>query len=170
MSDDDHHHDTPASAPSPEETLRWQRRIASQANNAAWRIADQPLRTPAENQTMLHAAHASAWLWKQIGTPNQIAHADQLLAHVYALLALPVPARHHLNLSQPAFLGARATPPPWEVACAHIVAAGVAAAEGDAAAHRHHHAEAERTLAALADPQERAILEPALRVVPRPAP
>lgn len=156
-------------SPSPEETARWQKRLASQANNRAWRLADLASRTEQEDEEMLQAAHAAAWLWRQVGTASQVAHAMQLLAHAYALLRLPAPARRYLALSQPFFLGPGASPAPWEVACAHIVAANVAAACGDDAAHRHHHAEAERALAALDDAEDRDILAPALAAVPRPA-
>ena len=46
--------------PSAEETALWQRRLASQANNRAWALADAPLRTPEEDEEMLQAAHAAA--------------------------------------------------------------------------------------------------------------
>ena len=46
--------------PTPEETARWQRRLAGQANNHAWQLAEQATRTPAEGELMLQAAHAAA--------------------------------------------------------------------------------------------------------------
>lgn len=49
------------------------------------------------------------------------------------------------------------------------LAAHVAAVEGDSMQHREHHAEAQRLIAALSDPEDRAILNRTLRVVPRPA-
>jgi hypothetical protein len=153
--------------PTPEETAKWQRRLASQANNRAWTLAEAASRTPEQDEEMLQAAHAAMHFWKIVGNDNNRAHAAQLVAHVYALLHLPGPAAHFLAKSQPIFLsdGAEA----WEVALAHAVAANVAAAKKDAAAHREHYAKAIELVAKLPDPEDRKILEPTLRVLPAPS-
>ncbi len=153
--------------PTPEETERWQRRLASQANNRAWSLAEQTTRTADEDEEMLHAAHAAMHFWSIVGNDNQKAHAAQLLAHVYATLRQPDAAARYLARSQGAFLSDIAAP--WERALAHAVAANVAAARGDAAAHRQHYDEAVQCVAALPDPEDRAILEKTLRVLPLPA-
>jgi len=75
-----------AASPSPEETAAWQKRLAAQANNRAWRLSESPSRSPAESEEMLHAAHAAMHLWSIVGTEDHKAHAAQLLAHVHALL------------------------------------------------------------------------------------
>jgi hypothetical protein len=153
--------------PTPEETAKWQRRLASQANNRAWTLAETASRTPEQDEEMLQAAHAAMHFWKIVGNDNNRAHAAQLVAHVYALLELPGPAAHFLAKSQPILLseGAEA----WEVALAHAVAANVAAAKKDAAAHREHYAKAFDLVAKLPDPEDRKILEPTLRVLPVPS-
>lgn len=152
--------------PSPEDTAAWQKRLASQANNHAWALAESGPRTPALDEEMLQAAHAAAYFWKIVGTPSHHAHAAQLLAHVYALLRLPGPARHYLQQSQTFFLEQGCAP--WEQALAHAVAANVAAAAGDAAAHARHHAQAQQLIAALPDPQDQEMLDATMRVIPRP--
>jgi hypothetical protein len=91
--------------PPPEEVAAWQRRLASQANNRAWELAELAERTPEDSEEMLQAAHAAMYFWKIVGTANNRAHAAQLVAHVYALLASPDPAKHYLAQSQPHFLG-----------------------------------------------------------------
>ncbi len=80
--------------------------------------------------------------------------------------AFPGPAAHYQAKSQPFFFadGAEA----WETALAHAVAANVAAAAKDAAAHRHLYARAFDLVAALPDPEDRKILEATLRVLPVP--
>ena len=153
--------------PTPEDTARWQRRIAAQANNRAWTLAEAPQRSADEDEDMLQAAHAAMHLWKIVGTDVQRAHAALLLAHVYALLRLPNPAAHYLAKSGTALFAAPAQP--WEQALAHAVAANVAAARGDAAAHAEHRRQASERTAALADPEERSIIEATLRVLPTPA-
>lgn len=153
--------------PTPEEVALWQRRLASQANNRAWALSEQPSRTPEEDEEMLQAAHAAMYFWNIVGNANNKAHAAQLLAHAYASLKLPNPASHYLARSQPVFMADAAEP--WERALAHAVAANVAAADGRAAAHAEHYRLAVEQIAALPDAEERAILEATLRVLPVPA-
>ncbi len=152
-------------SPSPEEVARWQRRLAAQANNRAWRLSEAR-RSPQEDEEMLQAAHASMYFWKLVGTAGNRAHAAQLVAHVYALLKLPNPAKHYLAQAEPFFLGPDCEP--WERACAFAVKASVAAAAGEAEAHASSYREAERLIAALPDPEDREILNATLRVVPKP--
>ena len=110
-----------ADTPSPEEAALWQRRLAAQANNRAWRLSEAPSRSPQEDEDMLQAAHASMYFWKLVDNASNRAHAAQLVAHVYALLKLPNPARHYLAQSEPFFLGQACEP--WERACAFAVKA-----------------------------------------------
>jgi len=155
---------SPAS-PSPEETALWQRRLAAQANNRAWRLSESKSRSQAESQEMLHAAHAAMHLWSIVGTDNHKAHALQLLAHVHGLLG---------NAEASAYLAACApylsSPDrePWEVALFHAVAASVAAASRNAADHGRHYATARELIDALPDPEDKEILEATLAVVPSP--
>lgn len=153
--------------PPPEEVARWQRGLAAQANNRAWSLTEQPTRGADEDEEMLQAAHAAMHFWKIVGDANQKAHAAQLVAHAYACLRLPGPASHYLAKSAPVFMDASAAP--WEQALAHAVAANVAAASNDTAAHAMHHREARARLDALADPEDRAILEKTFAVLPRPS-
>jgi hypothetical protein len=165
---------TPSSTPAPEETAAWQKRLASQANNRAWALSEAAARTADEDEEMLQAAHAAMYFWRIVGNAHNRAHAAQLVAHVYALLKLPIPARHYLNKSQPYFLAQpleqslEQACAPWEVALAHAIAAHVAAAAGEAQAHARHFKQAESLVSALQDPQDREILEATLRVIPRP--
>lgn len=112
-------------APSPEEVVLWQRRLAAQANNRAWRLSESSSRSPQEDEEMLQAAHASSYFWRIVGNAGNKAHAAQLLAHVYALLKLPNPAAHYFAQAEPFFFDRECEP--WELACAHAVKANVAA-------------------------------------------
>jgi len=153
--------------PSPEETAAWQKRLASQANNRAWALAESASRSSDEDEEMLQAAHAAMYLWRIVGTASNRAHASQLVAHVYGLLKLPGPAKYYLKQSQPFFLDRESKP--WEQAFAHAVAANVAAAAGDVEAHSRHYREAQRLVASLMDSQDREILGATMRVIPQPA-
>lgn len=149
-----------------EETALWQRRLASQANNRAWSLSEQPSRTAAEDEEMLQAAHAAMYFWSIVGDGKNRAHAAQLVALAYAKLGLAEPASRYLARSEPVLLSAQAEP--WERALAHAVAAQVAAARGDTRSHRAHYVAASEQVAALPDAEDRAILEATLRVLPRP--
>jgi len=155
-----------ADAPSSEEVALWQRRLAAQANNRAWRLSESLTRSPEEDEEMLQAAHASMYLWKIVGNAANRAHAAQLLAHVYALLKLPNPARHYFAQCESFFLEQNCEA--WERACACAVKASVAAAGGDSEVHANSYREAERLIAALPDAEDREILDATLRVVPKP--
>lgn len=152
--------------PSREETATWQRRLAGQANNRAWRLSESAGRSPKEDEEMLQAAHASMYFWTLAGSAGNRAHAALLVAHVYALLRLPNQATHYLAQSEPFFLGQSCEP--WEKACAFAVKAGVFAAAGRSEGHGSSYREAERLIAALPDAEDREILNATLRVVPKP--
>ena len=86
-----------AEKPTPEDVALWQRRLASQANNRAWTLAEALSRSPEEDDEMLQAACAAMYFWRIVGNPGNQARAAQLLAHVYALLKLPavtLPSSH----------------------------------------------------------------------------
>ena len=117
---------------------------------------------------MLQAAYAAMYFWKIVGKPSNHAHAAQLLAHVYALLKLPRQAAQYLSKSLPYFMQNDCAP--WELAFAHAVAANVALAEGNAAAHARHYSEAKAVAAQITDPETREMLNATLRVVPAPNP
>jgi hypothetical protein len=153
--------------PTAEQTAIWQRRLASQANNRAWTLAEASSRTPEEDEEMLQAANAAMYFWKIVGNAKNHAHAAQLLAHTYALLGNGDLAKHYLAKSNPFFF--REGAEPLELAFAHAVAANVAAATGDSTAHSTHYAEAERLTASLPDSEDRNILGATLRVIPVPA-
>lgn len=153
--------------PSPEDVALWQRRLASQANNRAWTLAEASSRTPEEDEEMLQAAHAAMYLWKIAGKAGNQARAAQLLAHVHALLGFPAAAAHYLSKSLPYLLQNHSGPS--ELAFAHAVAANVAWAEGNAEAHARHYTQAQAARAQVASPEELGILDATLRVIPAPA-
>jgi len=157
-----------AESPAPEEVAAWQRRLASQANNHAWRLSESTSRSPAEDENMLQGAHAAMFFWKIVGNASHRAHAALLLAHVYALLKLPDPARHYFAQCEPFFFAQERDP--WEQAIAYAVKSGVAAASAQSETHASSYARADRLIAALPDSQDREILNATLHVIPKPLP
>ncbi len=154
-------------AVSPEEVARLTRRIAVECNNRAWRLAEAQGRTAAEDEEMLHCAHAAALHWGRVGTELNQARATMLLAHVHALRGKGESAMDYAT--QSFTYVASHDSPPWEVAFAHAVLANAAAAAGKRDLHGKHYGIAKALGASLADEEERAIFDAAFRGVPVPA-
>jgi hypothetical protein len=148
-----------------DELPKLHRYFAVECNNRAWRLSESPARTPADDREMLDAAHAAALHWSKVGTELHGARAEMLLAHVHALLGRGESAMAYARSSFH-FLTSRESPA-WEVAFAHAILAGAAAAAKDAALHRAHYEQA-RTLGAALGDEDRAYFDATFRTVPVP--
>lgn len=154
-------------AVAPEELARWTRRFAIECNNRAWRLAEAGARTAGEDEEMLHAAHAAAYHWGKVGTELHQARATMLLGHVHALLGRGESAMAYARQSF-SYVTSHDSPP-WEVAFAHAVLAGAAAAARNPALQAKHYGIAKVLGEALADAEEKAIFDATFRAVPAPA-
>jgi len=64
--------------------------------NYTWELLDKPQRTREENDTMLHAAHASRFHWEKAGgTAVNLARGEWQVSRVYAVLGRAEAARFH---------------------------------------------------------------------------
>ena len=116
---------------------------------------------------MLDAAHASAFHWGEIGTDLHRMRATMLLAEVHALLGNGALALKLAEEMRAYFLG-RADTPDWELAFTHAIHAHAAHAAGDLAGHRASHGAAQSALAAIADAEDRRIVDETFAQVPVP--
>lgn len=73
------------------------RRVAVECFNSVWKLLEKPDRTPEEDDTMLHMAHASRYHWGILGAPVNLARGEWQVSRVYAVLGRPEPARYHAN-------------------------------------------------------------------------
>src|SRR5437763_8479726 len=124
---------TDPAAPSEDEVRRWRRRFAAEANNRGWALAEQPTRSAAEDAEMLDAAHASRHLWAPIGTADNAAYAELLLAQVNALLGHGASALAHARVAHDHLAAAGRSA--WEMAVANAVLVHAAHAAGGASLH-----------------------------------
>jgi hypothetical protein len=69
------------------EAADWHRRFAIDLYNAAWTLLDSPNRTPDQDGDLLAAAFGSRWHWGQVGSDEQWAVGDWLLASTYEGMA-----------------------------------------------------------------------------------
>ena len=151
----------------PEDEPKWRRRLGSGANNRAWTLAEQLSRTREDDDEMLHAAHASAYLWSTVGNAQNAALANLLLGQVHALLGSAAPAARFSRSASEFFTGRDSEP--WELALTHAVAANAAHCSGNAQSHQTEYAAAVRAIETIADAEEREIILATMRVVPKPS-
>ena len=69
--------------------------LAKTTNGRVWELFEKPGPTEDENDELVHAAHASAYLWLQVGTAVHWQRAEWLVSRVYCVLGLPEAALRH---------------------------------------------------------------------------
>lgn len=144
----------------------WMRYFAMVSNNRAWELAAQPARSDAETREMLNAAHASAHHWAQVGTELNRARATYLVAEVHALAGLGASS---LRLAEQAlgYFG-DVDCGDWERAYVQVIHAHAAAVAGNQALHAAAYADALAAVDAIADAEDRRIVEETFVQVPKP--
>jgi hypothetical protein len=124
--------------------------------NFTWTLLEKPNRSDDEAELMVHAAHASAYHWRQVGEPKNFARSDWQLARVYAMCRRGEPAMHHAKrclalCNEHGIAG-------FDLAFAHEAIARAALVEGDAAQAEQHIALAERVAKTIEDQEDRELL------------
>lgn len=71
------------------------RKSAVDLFNLVWSLLDKKERTIAENDKMIHAAHASRFHWGEIGTSVEIERGEWQISRVYSILNRPKSALYH---------------------------------------------------------------------------
>ncbi|MSW41395.1 MAG: hypothetical protein F2842_04230 [Actinobacteria bacterium] len=72
-----------------------ERRVAVDLFNHVWRLLEIEVRTPAQDDDLIHAAHASRWHWGRVGGPEQWAIGEWQCSRVYSVLGRGDQALHH---------------------------------------------------------------------------
>lgn len=149
----------------PQDEPGWHKRFASQCNNRAWELSTMQ-RTPQQDREMLDAAHGSAWHWGKVGTELHSMRAATCLAEVHALLGHGATAFAYAQEIRSYFLS-HATPD-WELAFTHAIHAHAAAVAGRPDEHRTSYEAAKLAIAAIADEEDRVIVNKTFEHVPAP--
>src|SRR5579872_350316 len=71
------------------------RRLGIDLFNFVWTLMEKPQRTQEEDDTMIHATHASRYHWGLVGAPANLARGEWQVARVYTLLGRTEPALYH---------------------------------------------------------------------------
>src|SRR3954471_5990373 len=74
------------------------RRLAAELFNHTWSLLDKADRREGETELMVHAAHASRFLWEETGEPVNHARGEWQVSRAYAVAGRPEPALHHAQL------------------------------------------------------------------------
>jgi len=138
-------------------------------NSRAWRLAEKPSRTKAEDQEMLNAANAVTSHWEKEGDELERARAAILLGQVHALLGDGKRASQYAREAFAYVTEHEDDLPAWQIAFAHAVMANAAAVNGEGSLHKTHYQRAKTLGSALTDDDERALFEATFRTVPVPA-
>jgi hypothetical protein len=153
---------SPATGPDPDGELH--RRLAVDLFNGTWRLMEDGTRSRADDDRMLHMAHASRHHWELVGTPENLARGEWLCSRVYAVLGRGEPSLHHaqrtLDLCRENGIA------DWDLAFAYEALARAHAVSGDEQAAR---AATEQALASaeqVADPEDRALVLADLETIP----
>jgi hypothetical protein len=98
--------------------------------NHVWTLLELPERTPAQDDELVHAAHASRHHWAQVGEARHLARGEWQISRVYSVLGRGEPALHHarrcLELLEESGDGED-----WDVPFAHEAVARAALVAGD---------------------------------------
>ena len=141
-----------------------ERALAADLFNHTWTLLERADRTAAQDDEMVHAAHASRHHWGRVGDAGQWAVGEWQVARVYSVLGRAEPALHHarrsLELCQANGLGG------FHLAAAYEGLARAHLAAGEAAAMRDWKAKATAALAGIADADDREIVANDIATLP----
>jgi hypothetical protein len=152
--------------PDEEELHKRHRWFAVECNNRSWTLIERPERTADEDDELLLRAHAAAFHWQAIGTEEQRALADLLLAHTHALIGRPDFASRYAGRAYGFFSAERREP--WQRAFAEAAMAHAAAVSGRTLEHAAHYQRAGEIGASLGK-EDREIFLATFRTIPAPA-
>lgn len=108
--------------------------FATELNNNLWDRLEAGALPADEAEALIHAAHASAYHWAQIGTAANLLRAECLVANVYAALGLGAPALRHSRRCLDLIEQNPDAVEDWDLAFAYDALARAHAAAGDGVA------------------------------------
>jgi hypothetical protein len=138
----------------PELDYDTERRLAAGLYNDVWRLMEIPVRLPAQDDEMLHAAHASRYHWGKVGGPVHFARGEWLCSRVYSVLGRAEPALWHANRCL-ALLNESGGGESWDLPAAYEALARANHVAGDSAETARWIAMAHAALAAVTDAEDR---------------
>jgi hypothetical protein len=131
--------------------------------NVVWTLLEKADRTHDEDDLMAHAAHASAYHWRQVGETKHFARSEWQCSRVYAVLGRPESALRHargcLEWCE------RGGVDDWDLPYAHEALARAYEVAGDAEAADRHLVLARELGEQVADPEDKELLDKDLATI-----
>jgi DNA-binding transcriptional MerR regulator len=157
---------TPADTDTTELDATSRRRLAADLFNHTWTLLEKPDRTPAEDDEMIHCAHASRYHWGEVtdGEPVNLARGEWQCSRVYAVLGRAEPALWHARRCLE--INEASGTADWDIASAFEAMARAYLAAGDVAQVAAWKARANAALEGIADPDDREVVEGDLATLP----
>ncbi|MEU9132908.1 helix-turn-helix domain-containing protein [Kitasatospora sp. NPDC048540] len=141
-----------------------ERQLAVDLFNGVWRLLEQEDRSAADDDRMVHMAHASRYHWGQVGAPVNLGRGEWQCSRVYAVLGRAEPALHHarraLELCREHGIG------DWDLAFAYEALARAAAVAGEPEQARAWTEQALSAAEEIAGPEDRELVLADLESIP----
>ncbi len=134
------------------------RALAAGLFNQTWRLLELPSRSAAQDDEMIHTAHASRYHWGEVGVAVNLGRGEWLCSRVYAVLGRVEPALYHarrcveLTESNP-------ERDDWDLAAAYEAMARAQLVAGDLVRAADWKARAQAALADIAEAEDRSQIE-----------
>jgi DNA-binding transcriptional MerR regulator len=134
--------------------------------NRSWNLLEVEDRTARQDAELIDTAHASAWHWRQVGTPANEARGHWLLARVYSVLGHGPEAVYHARRANEVLdLGGEGIED-WDRPAAAEAMARALVTTGDLGGAAEWKAKAAELLQAVTDEEDRSVVEGDLAALP----
>ena len=143
------------------------RALAVGLYNRCWELLDIPDRTPEQDAELIHSAHASRYHWGEIAdTPARLWRGEWMCGRVYAVLGRAEPALWHAQRALALIEAGGVAAEPWDRPAVHEGLARAWFVAGNAAEGAAWKAKAADLAAAIADTDDRDVIEQDLATLP----
>jgi hypothetical protein len=140
------------------------RKRAADLFNHTWTLLEKSDRTTAEDDEMIHSAHASRFHWGEVGEPVNLARGEWQCARVYSVLGRAEPALYHARRCLE--INEANGSADFDIAAAYEGMARAHGAAGDTTEVARWKAKAVDALDAIADQDDREIIEGDIATLP----
>jgi hypothetical protein len=127
--------------------------------NKTWTLMEKHNRTAADDDELLHCAHASAYHWALVGTAANRARSEWQCSRVYVKLGRAEPALHHARRCLVLCEGNPEALEDWDLPFAYEALARAHAVAGDGEGSARYLARAREAGELIADQEDRELLE-----------
>jgi DNA-binding transcriptional MerR regulator len=156
----------PTAPPPPTLDPKVHRALAAGLFNRTWDLLERENRTARDDAELIDTAHASSWHWRQVGNAANEVRAHGMLARVYSILGHGSEAVYHAARANEVLDAGGEGFEDWDAPAAAESMARALVASGDLAGAAEWKRKAQGLLEAVADPDDRGVVEGDLAALP----